>query len=528
MKKIRHLTAVALSIAMVLSSLVIPTGIYAAQSEGTIEVGVPVAGTISNEVKPAFYYWTDRAAKEDPDYPEQEGDAWIGTAYDQSSGEWNALYSEYSLTVDVSGFYLYNYSDNASEEDVTLGDVLICDTDHVKACGMQTGENYGEEYVYLQAGKQYSVIIYPYEETLMNFTFALKYIGDEISGKMMYPVYDSNGNEIGWDNTRLSWSLNSEGLLTVQGQGELFNEKGSYWRSLTDMIKEAEIKDGITTIEYNQFEGLINLQKVTIPASVKKIENEAFWYCTGLKEIVFSGDAPVFEAGTDGIDRWYDIFSGVTATAYYPAGNSTWTAAVRQNYGGNISWTAKELEPGSYYDVSSDAWYFDAVKYAGEKGLMSGTGAGKFSPDSAADRGMIVTILHRMEGTPQASDGVVFDDVDSGSYYAGAVSWAASEDIVSGYSDILFGPTAKITRQQLAVMLYRYAQYKGFDVDSSGDLSSFRDSGSIADYAEEAMSWAVAEGLISGTDTSLLLPAGNATRAQIAAILMRFCSNFTE
>ena len=108
-----------------------------------------------------------------------------------------------------------------------LGDDLICDTDHVKACGMQTEKELRRRICLSSGRKTIKCMVSPNEETLMNFTFTLKYIGDEISGKMMYLVYDSNGNEIGWDNKRLSWSLNSKGLLTVQGQGELFNERAA-------------------------------------------------------------------------------------------------------------------------------------------------------------------------------------------------------------------------------------------------------------------------------------------------------------
>ena len=156
---------------------------------------------------------------------------------------------------------------------------------------------------------------------------------------------------------------------------------------------------------------------------------------------------------------------------------------------------------------------------------MSGVGGGNFDPDGEANRAMITTILYRMEGTPQPAEEADFTDVAAGSYYADAVAWASSENIVSGYSQTLFAPEDRISRQQLATMLYRYAQYKGYDVSDTANLSAFDDSDSIASYAEEAVSWAVAEGLISGTDDTTLSPEGTATRAQIATILMRFCES---
>lgn len=503
--------ALVLSLAMALTSLFVPAGIYAA--DGTIQVGVPVSGTVSSEVKPLLRYWTDRESMNDPAYQGQDGNDAIGGAYIEETGEWGSYYSEYSLTADATGFYEVDYSEDSSNE--MYSSYYILDSDNVIAGP------------FLRAGENYRIIVYASAEPVdLNFTLTVSFLGDEISGSLFSAVYDSTGNITGVDETRQSWTLNADGLLKVRGMGDLFNEKGSPWNYLENVITEVEVGDGITGIAYMQFFGLSNVEKVTIPSTVTKVEQEAFAACTGLKEIVFNGDAPVFEATTDEMgETWYDIFSGVTATAYYPAGNRTWTEAVRQNYGGNITWVPKELEPGSYYDVSQNAWYHDAVKYAGENNLMSGVGGGNFDPDGEANRAMITTILYRMEGTPQPAGAAAFTDVAAGSYYADAVAWASSENIVSGYSQTSFAPEDQISRQQLATMLYRYAQYKGYDVSDTADLSAFDDSDSIASYAEEAVSWAVAEGLISGTDDTTLSPEGTATRAQIATILMRFCES---
>lgn len=517
MKRHRRLTAILLSMAMMLTSLVIPVSIHAAESDGTIQAGVPFSGTISDELKPTLFYWSDRTTKEDPYYQGEQGNEALTSMLDQNN-EQKSCYSEYSLTVDTTGFYFLNYSDETQ-----MSSYIVIDSENVQAANLYSDEG---KYLYLQAGKSYRVIAYLFQTQPCSFNLTVSYLGSEISGLIPSIVYDSAGNEIGWDNTRLSWTLNMDGLLTIQGQGDLFNEMGSYWDGLGDIIKEVEIKEGITSIEYEQFASLSSLEKVTVPSSVKKIENEAFWNCKALREIIFNGDAPrfvetVFEEG----DSDCNIFYSVTAMAYYPAGNSSWTADVRQNYGGNITWAPKELEPGSYYDVSENAWYYEAVKYAGENSLMSGVGGGKFALNTETNRAMMVTILHRMEGAPQADD-AAFSDVASGSYYADAVAWASSEGIVSGYSETLFAPNDPITREQMAAILYRYAEYKGYDISISEDLSAFRDSDNIASYAEEAMSWAVGAGLISGTDSSALTPSGTATRAQIAAILMRFSDAF--
>lgn len=176
--------------------------------------------------------------------------------------------------------------------------------------------------------------------------------------------------------------------------------------------------------------------------------------------------------------------------------------------------------PGTFTDVKDSDWFASAVKYAYEKGLMSGTGNGIFSPNTATNRAMIVTILYRLEGSPAVSGTSSFTDVASGTYYADAVAWAAQNGIVSGYGNNQFGPTDNITREQLAAILYRYAQYKGNDTTASADLTAYTDAGTISAYAKTALSWANAQKLINGTSTTTLSPKQTATRAQVAQILM--------
>lgn len=177
-----------------------------------------------------------------------------------------------------------------------------------------------------------------------------------------------------------------------------------------------------------------------------------------------------------------------------------------------------------FTDVKTSDWFYDGVQYVYEHDMMNGTGNGKFSPNETTTRGMIVTILHRLEGTPSAN-GTAFSDVASGKWYSEAVIWASSNDIVNGYGNGKFGPEDTITREQMAAILYRYANYKSYDVSSSADLSKYTDSAQISSYAAESMAWANAAGLISGTTNTTLSPKGSATRAQAATILMRFCEN---
>ncbi len=185
-------------------------------------------------------------------------------------------------------------------------------------------------------------------------------------------------------------------------------------------------------------------------------------------------------------------------------------------------WTEPE-EPATdvsdiFIDVAPNAWYKDAVQYAYDNGLMTGVSANEFAPDATTTRGMIVSMLARLEGVESAND-AGFADV-SDEWYATAVNWAASVGVVNGYEDNTFRPNDAITREQLAAILMNYSAYKGEDVSARADLSAYTDQPSA--WAEETMSWAVAEGLISGVTNTELQPQGQATRAQVAAILQRF------
>ena len=178
--------------------------------------------------------------------------------------------------------------------------------------------------------------------------------------------------------------------------------------------------------------------------------------------------------------------------------------------------------PLPFTDVTEGDWFYDAVRYAYETGLMDGVGDSLFAPNSETTRAQLVTILYRLEGEPEVSGTSGFTDVEAGTWYTDAVAWAAANGIVNGTTDTTFAPGEDITREQLVTVLYRYAESKGYDVSASADLSGYPDAGQVQDYAQPAMAWAVAEGIVEGVDGTLN-PAGNATRAQIATILMRFC-----
>ena len=176
-----------------------------------------------------------------------------------------------------------------------------------------------------------------------------------------------------------------------------------------------------------------------------------------------------------------------------------------------------------FTDVSDSDWFYDPVVYVYENGLMTGTSATTFEPNIATTRGMLVSILHRLEGGPSA-ESAGFSDVSDGDWYAQAVNWAASVGVVNGFDDGTFQPNAAITREQLAAILMNYAQYKGQDVSARATLDTYNDATAISSWANDVMSWAVAEGLLTGVTNDQLQPQGNATRAQVAAILQRFLS----
>lgn len=178
----------------------------------------------------------------------------------------------------------------------------------------------------------------------------------------------------------------------------------------------------------------------------------------------------------------------------------------------------------TFADVPASAWYYNAVEYVYENGLMSGVSGGRFAPDDTLTRAMLVQTLYAMEGRPAAAS-AGFADVASGDWYASAVNWAAANGVVSGVSETGFGPNNALTREQLALILYRFAQYKGYDVTGTSDLAAYADGSSVSGWAAEAMSWAVNAGLISGVGGNQIAPTGTASRAQVAQILMNFCEN---
>ena len=190
-----------------------------------------------------------------------------------------------------------------------------------------------------------------------------------------------------------------------------------------------------------------------------------------------------------------------------------------------------EERPLPFTDVAETSWYRGDVQYIYNRELMNGTSAAKFSPEAKTTRAMLVTILYRVAGSPETQSQTGFEDVKAGSWYAAAVTWAAEKDIVTGVSETEFRPDDFISREQAATILYRYARYKGCEMTDGAELNTFPDGEKVSSWAKEAVSWSVAQGLINGNPKSgalYLQPQQGATRAQLAAILHRFCVNILE
>lgn len=186
--------------------------------------------------------------------------------------------------------------------------------------------------------------------------------------------------------------------------------------------------------------------------------------------------------------------------------------------------TVVEPEPVvlPFDDISQSAWYYGAVEYVYLNHMMQGTAERLFLPDAEMSRAMIATVLYRLENTPAPTKDASFNDVKTNKWYTDAIRWAAENNVINGYGNNRFGPMDSVTREQLAVILYNYTASKGISVEAVGDLSTFSDAEATSDWAEEAISWAVGVGLLSGKGNGILDPFGTATRAEVAQMLMNY------
>lgn len=181
----------------------------------------------------------------------------------------------------------------------------------------------------------------------------------------------------------------------------------------------------------------------------------------------------------------------------------------------------------TFIDVKGH-WAEEAINFVVERGLFNGTSATTFEPDTAMNRAMLVTVIWRLEGEPEAEKNSSFTDIDNNDYYAKAVAWATANGIVNGYSNTEFAPNDMVSREQLAAILYRYAKFKGFDVSATAELNAFSDYNQISDYAVDSIQWACGANIINGRSADTLAPSGDSTRAEVATMLMRFIQNIIK
>ena len=298
-------------------------------------------------------------------------------------------------------------------------------------------------------------------------------------------------------------------------------------------LTEVALPDSVTVIDGLAFYGCTGLNEIVIPAGVKEIGDLAFYACENLKAVYFLGNAPETVGEFAFQMSYYDDANETSSninipglTLYYLEGASGWTSPT---WGADAYPTAVWKTSG-YFDVKPGSWYEQSVQYATEHGLMNGTGTNTFEPESTMTRAMLVTVLWRYANAPKPGANP-FTDVPNGKWYTDAVAWAAENGVVNGVGDGKFEPDGSVTREQMATILYRYAQKVGIDTSKHTELSAFPDASRVSAYAREPMQWIVAEGVIGGSRENgqdWLNPQGNATRAEVATILMRFIENVAK
>ena len=316
-------------------------------------------------------------------------------------------------------------------------------------------------------------------------------------------------------NRNVTWSSNAPGVATVNSSG-----------------KVTAVSAGTATITVTTADGGFTATcTVTVRPDIPPANPNYRITVEATQGGTVTADPTAAKAGatvtlTPVPDRGYQVGSvAVTdrfgnAVAVTEQADGTYTFTMPN---GQVTVTVTFAEaPLPFPDVTEGDWFYDAVRYAYETGLMDGVGDNLFAPNSETTRAQLVTILYRLAGEPEPGGDSGFADVAAGTWYTDAVAWAAQNGIVNGVSDTEFAPGDDITREQLAAILYRYAAYQGYDVSQRADLSGFGDASSIRPYAQEALSWASAQGLVLGFEDGSLRPQGTASRAQIAAVLMRF------
>ena len=346
------------------------------------------------------------------------------------------------------------------------------------------------------------------------YTVTLPYGTDVTAGSFVIVTSDSGATVGALTNEGNVWTF------TVTAEDGVTSKTYTVTVSFTEAPKSNDAGvSSITVAGFKAVAGANNSYTVTVPyGTVVK---------TGSFVIVTRHPRATVSALTNTRNIWSFTVTaedGVTTAVYTVTVN---TAALPEPITPGVDNKKPASKPEvklPFTDVSTSDWFYDDVAFVYENGLFSGTDSRSFSPNASMTRAMLVTVLYRLEGEPTVTGRSSFTDVRSGAYYEKSVIWAAANGIVTGTDSTSFSPDAKVTREQLAAILYRYAQYRKLDTDASAKLNSFTDADSVSAYASEALGWAVSEGLINGA-SGKLMPNGDASRAQVAAILHRFVKN---
>lgn len=273
-------------------------------------------------------------------------------------------------------------------------------------------------------------------------------------------------------------------------------------------LENIKLPENITAINRSAFANCSTLTEVSVPYGVTLIDDNAFARCASLQSV----DLPS-TVKTIGSSTFYGCNNDLVLYVYEDS--------YALEYAQTNNYTCHIYKNAPYYDVTPADWYYKYVNWAYSRNLMTGYKTGNFGPADLLTRGQFTIILHRYEGAPAVTLPSPFPDVEAGLYYTDAVIWAKEAGIIGGYDNGNFGPVDNMNREQLATMMYRYASTKGYPTTKRADLSSFPDASNVQPFAQEAMQWAVAEGLISG-DNGYLNPQSNANRAVTATIIYRF------
>ncbi len=346
------------------------------------------------------------------------------------------------------------------------------------------------------------------------YTVTLPYGTDVTAGSFVIVTSDAGATVGALTNEGNVWTF------TVTAEDGVTSKTYTVTVSFTEAPKSNDANvNSVTVAGFKAVAGANNSYTVTVPyGTVVK---------TGSFVIVTRHPRATVSALTNTRNIWSFTVTaedGVTTAVYTVTVN---TAALPEPITPGVDNKKPASKPEvklPFTDVSTSDWFYDDVAFVYENGLFSGTDSRSFSPNASMTRAMLVTVLYRLEGEPTVTGRSSFTDVRSGAYYEKAVIWAAANGIVTGTDSTSFSPDAKVTREQLAAILYRYAQYRKLDTDASAKLNSFTDADSVSAYASEALGWAVSEGLINGA-SGKLMPKGDATRAQVAAILHRLVKN---